>query len=58
MAESESQKSNTGMALIVGGLVVAVLVMGYFFLGGKLPGQADQDVDVQITLPKVEIPSN
>jgi len=46
------------MAFIVGGLVVAVLVLGYFFMGGQLPGQHDNDVDIKITLPKVEVPSN
>ena len=51
MAENESEKSSTGMAFIVGGLVVAVLVIGYFVLGGEAPGTRDVDVDVTVPAP-------
>lgn len=45
-----------GLFFIVGALVVAVAVLGYVLFGGKAP--ADDDVDVKITLPKVELPGN
>jgi hypothetical protein len=51
MAENESQKSSTGIAMIVGGLVVAVLVIGYFVLGGDVFGTRDVDVDITVPAP-------
>lgn len=56
MAENEQEKSTTGMAFIVGGLVVAVLVIGYFVLGGEIPGS--RDVDVDVTLPAPTAPAD
>ena len=55
MAENESQKSNTGMAFIVGGLVVAVMVIGYFVLGGEMPGSKNVDVDINVPTPSAPI---
>ena len=37
---------------IVGALVVAVGIAGYFFLSGNVPGA--KDIDVKIELPKSE----
>jgi len=51
MAENEQEKSSAGMAFIVGGLVVAVLVIGYFVLGGEVPGTRDVDVDITVPAP-------
>jgi hypothetical protein len=53
MAEIESERSSTGLAFVVGGLIVAVAAMGYLLFGGKPP--ATDDVDVTITLPKVDV---
>ena len=62
MAENESEKSSTGMAFIVGGLVVAVMVIGYFVLGGQMPGAKNVDVDVNVPAPSAPVeatpPSN
>ena len=53
MADIQSRGTIAGLAFVVGGLIVAVAVMGYFMFGGKPP--ADDDVDVKITLPKVDV---
>ena len=53
MADVQSRGTIAGLAFAVGGLIVAVAVMGYFLFGGKPP--ADDDVDVRITLPKVDV---
>ena len=62
MAENETEKSSTGMAFIVGGLVVAVMVIGYFVLGGQMPGSKNVDVDVNVPAPSAPVeatpPSN
>jgi hypothetical protein len=62
MADNESQKSSTGMAFVVGGLVVAVLVIGYFVLGGQMPGSKNVDVDISVPAPSAPVeatpPSN
>jgi hypothetical protein len=55
MENNESQKSNTGMAFVVGGLVVAVLVIGYFVLGGEMPGSKNVDVDVNVPAPSAPV---
>ncbi len=49
MAEN-TQNSNGGLYFIVGALVVAVLVIGFFALGGSLTG--NHKVDVTIETPK------
>lgn len=53
MADSQSRGTIAGLAFVVGALIVAVAVMGYFMFGGNPP--ADDDVDVTITLPKVDV---
>jgi hypothetical protein len=55
MAEIESERSSTGLAFIVGGLVVAVLLIGYFLLGGD--GVDTRDVDVDVTVPAPTVPA-
>lgn len=58
MAENTSGGgSNTGLAFIVGGLLVVVAVIAYFvFARGETPG-ADKKIDVDVNLPKVEAPA-
>jgi len=51
MADSTGRTGN-GIYLIVGGLVVAVLVIGFFALGGRIGG-SDRTVDIKIETPKV-----
>jgi hypothetical protein len=51
MADNETQKSSAGLAFVVGGLVVAVLVIGYFMLGGEMPGSRNVDVDINVPTP-------
>lgn len=53
MADIRSRGAVAGLAFVVGALIVAVAVMGYFMFGGKPP--ADDDVDLTITLPKVDV---
>jgi len=49
---------NTGLALLVGALVVAVLVIAFFLFGGgfNAPGSGD-DVDINIQPPQTESPA-
>jgi hypothetical protein len=53
MADQQSRNTIAGLTFVVGALVVAVAVLGYFLWGGHAP--ADDDVDVKITLPKVDV---
>lgn len=51
-----SSSGGGGIYFIVGALVVAVLVIGYFALGGNLGGSSD--INVRIDPPKAELPKN
>ena len=55
MADGNSGGNNGMLYFIVGALVVAVAVGGFFMFGGQLsgPNQA-KAVDVKIEMPKVE----
>ncbi|MEC9369571.1 MAG: hypothetical protein VX871_12870 [Pseudomonadota bacterium] len=53
MADQVNTGGGAGMGMIVGALVVAVLVLGYFVIGGKLPGGGGKDVNVKIEAPAV-----
>jgi len=53
MADTQARGTIAGLAFVVGGLIVAVAVMGWFMFGGEKP--ADDDVDLTITLPKVDV---
>jgi hypothetical protein len=55
MADIESERSSTGLAFIVGGLVVAVLLIGYFLLSGD--GAVTRDVDVDVNVPAPAVPA-
>lgn len=55
MAE-QARSSGSGIYFIVGALVVAVLVIGYFVFGGNL-GRGDK-VNITIEPPKTEAPKN
>ena len=46
--------NNTGLAMIVGGLVVIVAL--FFFFGGFDIFSGDRDVDVSIDAPQIEAP--
>lgn len=54
MTEIESERSSTGLAFIIGGLVVAVLLIGYFLLSGD--GATTRDVDVDVNVPAPAVP--
>ena len=51
MAESTGN-SNGGLYFIVGALVVAVLVIGFFAFGGSFGGGSSHKLDVTIETPK------
>ncbi len=55
MADIESERSSTSLAFIVGGLVVAVLLIGYFLLSGD--GAVTRDVDVDVNVPAPAVPA-
>lgn len=49
--------SGAGMAFLIGGLLVAVLVIGYFvFVRGGAVEAPSRDVDIDVNLPKMEAP--
>jgi hypothetical protein len=48
MADDTSERSSTGLAFVVGGLVVAVIVLAVVIFGGDLFGKRDIDVDVNM----------
>lgn len=54
---NNNPRSGGGIYFIVGGLVVAVLVIGYFVFGGQLGGSSS-DINVKIDPPKAELPKN
>lgn len=51
---SNGNKSNSFMAFIVGGLLVAVAVLGYFAYTGDTPF-GDDSTSVTIELPDVDV---
>ena len=57
MAENTNSGSgNTGLAFIVGAVVVVLAIVAYFvFANGGMGGDAKQ-VDVDVNLPSVEAP--
>ena len=55
MADIKSERSSASLAFIVGGLVVAVLLIGYFLLSGD--GAVTRDVDVDVTVPAPAVPA-
>ena len=55
MADIESERSSASLAFIVGGLVVAVLLIGYFLLSGE--ADVTRDVDVDVTVPAPAVPA-
>ncbi|MDF3072699.1 MAG: hypothetical protein K0S54_366 [Alphaproteobacteria bacterium] len=54
---NNNSSGGSGIYFIVGALVVAVLVIGYFVLGGNFGG-AGGDVNIKIDPPKAEAPKN
>lgn len=48
----ETGKSRGGLYFIVGALVVAVLVIGFFVFGGNLGTKDTKQIDLKIELPK------
>lgn len=58
MAEDGKGSGNSGLAFIVGGLVVVVIVIAWFlFAGGGMPG-GERDVDVDVSLPEAPAAPN
>ena len=59
MAEVNNNTSGggggSGVYFVVGALVVAVLVIGFFVFGGDLGGS--KDVNIRIDPPKAEVPA-
>ena len=51
-ANTGGGRGSTGLAFIVGGLVVAVLVIGFFVFGGAFEG-ADKDVNIKVQPPEI-----
>ena len=49
--QSSNSSDNSGMAFVLGGLVVAIVVMGYFVMNGGSFGT--EQPDISITVPGV-----
>ena len=49
-SENVPGSSNTGLAFVLGGVVVALAIVAWFALGGEMPGDKP---DVSITVPGV-----
>ena len=47
---------NMGLAFIVGGLLVVVVIIAFFVFGRGM-SDTTKDIDVDVNLPKVEAPS-
>ena len=58
MADDTSERSSTGLAFVVGGLVVAVVVLAVVIFGGDLFGKRDIDVDVHVPPTQSAPPSS
>ena len=50
----EKSRSGSGMAFILGGVVVAVLVIAYFVFGGNGADTGAGDTNVNVEAPAVE----
>ncbi|QDH73775.1 hypothetical protein [Brevundimonas sp. M20] len=59
MAENTNSSGggNSGLAFIIGGLLVAVLVIAFFVFRGGLPGAEKKEVSVDVNLPEVSAPA-
>ena len=53
MAEDTNSGASGGLYFVVGGLVVAVGVLVFVFMGGHMPGHPSK-VDVTIEAPKTQ----
>lgn len=51
MADQVKTSGGTGLGVIVGVLIAAVVVIGFFALGGEVPIGNDKDVNVKIETP-------
>lgn len=54
MADSNSSGTTSSLAFIVGGLVVAVGVLVYFYYG---PSADQKDINIEIDVPEVIVPA-
>lgn len=53
MADDASRGGNSGLALIVGALVVVVAVLAFFMISGGFTQQKKVDVDISASAPKL-----
>lgn len=47
-------RNTSGIAFIVGALVVVVAILGYFYMGGGIPNANASGIDVTIELPAAD----
>lgn len=58
MAENtNSGGGNTGLAFIVGGIVVVLAIVAYFVFAGGAMTPETKDVNVDVNLPEVAAPA-
>jgi len=58
MADDTTGRSSSGLAFVVGGLVVAVIVLAIAIFGGNVFGKRDIDVDVHVPTEQSAPPSS
>ena len=57
MAERSRGGGNTGLAFVLGGLVVVVAVIAWFvFAGGRTPAPSTPELNVDIDVPTPRLP--
>ncbi len=58
MSDDRTERSSTGLAFVVGGLVVAVVVIAIVIFGDDLTGSRDIDVDVNVPADQAAPPAD
>lgn len=53
MADDASRRGNSGLASIVGALVVVVAVLAFFMMAGDFTQQKKVDIDISASAPKL-----
>jgi hypothetical protein len=50
---NNTDSGNSALSLIVGGLLVVVVVLGFLFYNGKFPGQTGSSTSISVEAPSM-----